>query len=1666
MKKLFLLTITAFFSLGLFAQQTLNEKFESETFPPPGWSMSHNYYNKYGGGKYIDWQNKYYNIDQHVACSKGSYANHTTALGNKAKGLWLITPQLQPNDGHNTITFKYKGYNNVNLDKIKVKVFDSKPDTEDLNAGTELLNVFPEEFTSYYQTATIDLSAYNDQKIYVAIINLSENMMSYIILDDFESEVPLFIPSNDIELTKIYNKSAMVGEHPIKVQIKNSGKNAITQCKINVNINGTDVLQKNWSGSLATYATEDVIIGNYNFANADNYIIKVNAEITNDDIADNNNLTTEIECMNPLTCPVKVNFEGKNTMVGWLYNNNDVSHYEILAYEKTQAFSGKYVLQAKYQHDTIFTRPINVNAGTEYNFSIWYIIPKDKTYKDITISYGKTQTDENLTEIVKIDNPEKKDTYTKISGNFTPSETGEITICINLGDKGAGSLTSPVIYFDDMYIKEANAPTTHTLTFSEVNNDGGTLAAKVDDNTVSTNSEIEEGKNIIFTATPNTDWEAKQWFVNNKKVKGHNENNFTLENISKDTDVKVEFMKYHKITIPTIENGNVKTSLDKAIAGTQIIIATNPDKNYQLKEGTLKVFKTGDESTTVEVTDLKFLMPEFPVTITAQYEPKPKYNITIKENPNGTVITDFTEAILGTIVQIKATPKEGYSLDPKSVIVYRTSDENTKVNVLNDVTFVMPAYDVTVSADFIGAERYAINITPPTNGTLSVEEKTAYEGKKVAIKINPAKGYQLKEGTLKVHKTDDATTEIAVNNNDNTFIMPAYPVTLSAEFEKVEYDITVVDVQNGKISTNVKKATKDTEVTITVEPNDEYKLKKGSLKVFKTGDEATTVKVIDNKFKMPNYPVTITAEFEAIEYNITVNNVEHGTLSAMAKAAKNTEVIITVTPEDGYRLIENSLKAHKTGDEATIVNVTDNKFTMPNYDVTITAEFEVIPPSEYAITIASIENGSLNAPSSATVGSEVTITVNANDGYKLIENSLKVHKTGDEATAVTVTDNKFTMPEFAVTVTAKFEKIEYDITVDNNVQNGKISTNVTKATKDTEVTITVEPKDEYKLKEGTLKVFKTGDESTIVNVIDNKFTMPTYAVTVTAEFEQIEYDITIDNVQNGTISSNVTKATKDTEVTITVEPNDGFQLKEGSLKVYETSNENNTVTVTDNKFTMPSYPVTITAEFEQTEYTITVENVNGGTIITTPEASTTEGTEVTITATAEQDYQLKEGSLNVYETGNVGNKVTITDNKFTMPKHDVTITAKFEQTYAIVVAVLTNGDLKPSAENAIEGTPITIEVTPDDGYQLLEGSLMYFKSDEPSVIKTINNNTFTMPNYAVSIMATFEPIPAPKYAITIDDVENGQLNTNIYDTEAEEGTEIDIIATPNDGYLLKEGSLKVYKTDEEATTVTITDNKFTMPAYPVTITAEFEVAPTEYEITVNDVENGTLNTSVYKAIEGTEVEITATANDGYKLKENSLKAYKTGDEATTVTITDNKFTMPAYPVTITAEFIEDIKTYIITFIVKDGANFIEDATISINNETLTSNTNGEAVIALNEGDYSYTVTKDGYESVTKQLNVTADANEEVNLTKTVGINEIETTYQVMPNPFTNKLVLKGIANAKEVNIYSVTGTLIYTNNNILSNELTINTNDFKQGVYFVKITNQQGKTSFEKVIKK
>ena len=215
-------------------------------------------------------------------------------------------------------------------------------------------------------------------------------------------------------------------------------------------------------------------------------------------------------------------------------------------------------------------------------------------------------------------------------------------------------------------------------------------------------------------------------------------------------------------------------------------------------------------------------------------------------------------------------------------------------------------------------------------------------------------------------------------------------------------------------------------------------------------------------------PMNVFAEGE---HAINITESEHGSVTANPNsAAAGATVTLTPNPEDGYEL--ESLTAAGT----TIGNITlnDKTFKMPGEDVTVTATFrkKADPePTTHKITIAETTNGTVtsNPKDTAAAGATVTLTVNPADGYEL--NKLTV--AGKTATNVTVTENKFKMPDEDVTVTATFRKKadpgttpskpatkEYSITV-KTIGNGDASADVKISEAGKTITVTAKPYSGY-----------------------------------------------------------------------------------------------------------------------------------------------------------------------------------------------------------------------------------------------------------------------------------------------------------------------------------------------------------------------------------------------------------------------------------------------------------------------------------------------------------------------------------------------------------------------------------------------------------------------------
>ena len=304
-----------------------------------------------------------------------------------------------------------------------------------------------------------------------------------------------------------------------------------------------------------------------------------------------------------------------------------------------------------------------------------------------------------------------------------------------------------------------------------------------------------------------------------------------------------------------------------------------------------------------------------------------------KNATNGTIITNPIDAQRnGQPVTFTAKPNPGYKLVGNVTVTNDNTGSN--VSIRNGNTFTMPASDVTINATF-EAETYKITYNNPTGGTVSGPQ-TAKTDESVTLNVSSENGYKLKSLTV-----DGQDVTNGVVNNQYTFTMLPRDVSVEAVFEKIEektYNVYTQTPVGGTLSVNKTKAKANETITVTAVAYEDYELKSITYRDT-AGNEHT---VTGNSFTMPASDITVSATFEKKadpnpNYNVKVNPAENGQVTVTPTSAKKGETVtITASPSEGYVLDTLTV----TDGAGNPVQVTNNSFTMPEGDATVSATFK------------------------------------------------------------------------------------------------------------------------------------------------------------------------------------------------------------------------------------------------------------------------------------------------------------------------------------------------------------------------------------------------------------------------------------------------------------------------------------------------------------------------------------------------------------------------------------------------------------------------------------------------------------------------------------------------------------------------------------------------------
>lgn len=222
------------------------------------------------------------------------------------------------------------------------------------------------------------------------------------------------------------------------------------------------------------------------------------------------------------------------------------------------------------------------------------------------------------------------------------------------------------------------------------------------------------------------------------------------------------------------------------------------------------------------------------------------------------------------------------------------------------------------------------------------------------------------------------------------------------------------------------------------------------------------------------------------------------------------------------------------------------------------------------------KNISLGVGESLELSYKIALDQNAENNIEYTIHNLMTYKPDENEQAV----NLDTMPlKTKKVVTAP---TQYDVNL-SNIDHGSVTPDKTKVSAGETVNLTVTPDNGYEIDE---LYYRDGLSVEKHPIINNSFVMPESDVVIYATFKQktdAGFNVNVDpNIKNGKIIATPPTAKEGEKVTLTITPNDGYELQNISI----TDGFGNPVELShDNSFTMPKSNVNVTATFNKPEDT-------------------------------------------------------------------------------------------------------------------------------------------------------------------------------------------------------------------------------------------------------------------------------------------------------------------------------------------------------------------------------------------------------------------------------------------------------------------------------------------------
>ena len=251
--------------------------------------------------------------------------------------------------------------------------------------------------------------------------------------------------------------------------------------------------------------------------------------------------------------------------------------------------------------------------------------------------------------------------------------------------------------------------------------------------------------------------------------------------------------------------------------------------------------------------------------------PAPEVYYTISFNKNNDAATGSTASIKAKADSIVTLTANGFALEGYTFTGWNTKADGTGTGY-GDASSLKLTSDTTLYAQWISdaAPTYQISIPAVVGGTVSVNKTVAEAGSEIVLTIIPDDLYEV--DACVVTDSENNSIQVTKNQSNNyTFIMPGKNVTVDAKFIYVAHTVSIVPGENGIASVNKINAVAGNEVTITVQPDENYVLNTISVKE----TSGASIDIIQSQknpniytFSMPDKDVVVSVTYKERSYTV------------------------------------------------------------------------------------------------------------------------------------------------------------------------------------------------------------------------------------------------------------------------------------------------------------------------------------------------------------------------------------------------------------------------------------------------------------------------------------------------------------------------------------------------------------------------------------------------------------------------------------------------------------------------------------------------------------------------------------------------------------------------------------------------------------------------------